>query len=777
MAQVVEEFVVRGMDCADCARTLERGLARLEGVSACSVNFGTATLSATYDPARLDAAKLAARVRALGYELGADEAQPEVRPAGLAAEGHLASFSAFVRFVFSRRATGIPLGLGIALLLAGLLLEWRGHSQAGSLLAILALVVAGYPIALSGLRALLVGRQMTINLLMISAAIGAVIIGETSEAATLILLFTLGEALESFTAERSREALRGLERLAPAQASVLMPCLDCAEHLGQNGYQGGPCPFCGPHEQVLPVAQVQVGQTVLVKPGERIPLDGCITQGSSLVAQQHITGESIPVTRGVGDLLYAGSVNGDGALEIAVSSPASESLLSRIANLVAQAQARRAPVERFIDRFAAVYTPAVVVAAAALASLPPLLFGQPFWNTPSEQGWLYRALALLVVACPCALVISTPVSIVSALVAAARQGVLVKGGAALEALRQVRIFAFDKTGTLTRGQPQVTGMHCADGCCESLALPTRQASRFPSADCAHCDDLLALAAAVERRSAHPLASAVLAAADARALRTRYSAAENVRALPGRGLVGTVAGRQVRIGSQAFFDAEHVYAPALCAQVVAAEAVGQTALLVCACDEGAVCGYLTVADTPRPESRQALADLKAAGIARTVMLTGDNAGVGQAIGAQVGVDEVWAGLLPHEKLAAVESLHEQYGAVAMVGDGVNDTPALAAASVGIAMGAAGSAQALQTADIALLGDDLSKLPFLVRLSQQTGRIIRQNIGISLLSKLAFVLLAMGGWATLWLAVIADMGISLLVTLNGARLLGQRATDRA
>jgi Zn2+/Cd2+-exporting ATPase len=764
MEQVVEVLPIRGMDCADCARTLERGLMRLDGVTACAVNFGAATLTATYNPAAVDSSALAERVRALGYSIGDEPAEAERPRDESGTPGRLASLGAFARFVFGRRTTGLPLGLGIALLLAGLALQWRGPSVLGGALEILALAVAAYPIAVAGLRALLIGRQVTINLLMLIAALGAVLLGETAEAATLIVLFTLGEALEGFTAERSRDALRSLQRLAPAEATVLAPCVDCAEHLGQGGYQGGPCPFCDAHPQTVPVAQVQVGQTVLVKPGERIPLDGSVARGSSLVSQQHITGESAPVARAAGEAVYAGSVNGDGALEIAVTSPASESLLSRIATLVAQTQARRAPVERFIDRFATIYTPAVVVGAALLATLPPLLFGQPFWNTPTEQGWLYRALTLLIVACPCALVISTPVSIVSALVAAARQGVLIKGGAALEALRQVRAFAFDKTGTLTEGQPQVTGVHCADDACAPDL-------REPAASCASCDELLALAAAVEGRSAHPLAGAVVAAASVRAPHLRYAPAEAVTALPGRGVVGLVAGQHVAVGSHAFFDAEHAHAPALCDRVAAAEAGGQTALLVCACNDGGVRGYLTVADTPRPESRQALADLKAAGIAHTVMLTGDNEAVGLAIGAQVGVDEVRAALLPQEKLAAVEALRSAYGGVAMVGDGVNDTPALAAATVGIAMGAAGSAQALETADIALLGDDLTRLPFLVRLSHQTGRVIRQNIAISLVTKLAFLLLALGGWTALWVAVLADVGISLLVTLNGMRLLGR------
>ncbi len=532
--------------------------------------------------------------------------------------------------------------------------------------------------------------------------------------------------------------------------------MDCQGHLGKDGYNGGPCPWCGTHPQHMPVQEVQVGQTVLVKPGERVPLDGSISSGASMINQQHITGESLPVERRVGDTVYAGSVNGDGALEISVSSPASESLLSRIATLVTEAQSRRAPIERFVDRFATLYTPAVVALAVLVAAMPPLLFGQLFWDVGAEHGWLYRALALLVVACPCALVISTPVSIVSALSVASRNGVLIKGGAALEALRRVRVVAFDKTGTLTSGQLRVTEVHCADNCC------------VDEDNCDHCDDVLALAAAVEQRSAHPLAMAVVQEAADRHLTSRYGA-ELVLALPGRGVQGQVDGHTVTIGSHALFDAEHPHEAGLCTQISQAEARGQTTLLVCNCDDGGVQGFIALADTPRATSRQAIADLRGAGITRTVMLTGDNAAAGAAVAQAVGADEVRAALLPADKLQAVHDLQARYGPVAMVGDGVNDTPSLAAASVGIAMGAAGSAQALETADIALMSDDLAQLPWLLRLSHRTARVLRQNITLSLALKLAFVVLALGGWATLWAAVLADTGAALLVTLNGMRLL--------
>ncbi len=748
------DLPITGMDCADCARTIERGVGQMEGVAVCSINFGAARLGVQFDPQLVDEQAIVTRIRSLGYDI--DTAVPASVP-------QIGALPSFMRFVLARKTTSAPLLIGaILLLLAAALGWWAVSDTLAYYLEILALLIAGTPIAWAGLRALFYTRQVTINLLMTLAAIGAVVIGEAAEAATVVVLFALGEALEGFSMQRSRDSLQGLMRLAPAEATVLEPCMDCASHLGRDGYTGGPCLWCGPHEQRVPVGQVASGQIVLVRPGERIPLDGVVAQGDSAVDQKHITGESIPVERSTGGQVYAGSINGTGALEIQVTNPASESLLSRIAEMVAQAQARRAPVERFMDRFAAIYTPAVVVVALLFAAVPPLLFQQPFWNTAAgDQGWLYRALALLVIACPCALVISTPVTIVSALSAATRAGALVKGGAALEALRRVRVIAFDKTGTLTTGHPQVTAIQCADECC-----------RNTPAGCAHCDELLALAAAVERQSAHPLALAVVKAAESRGLAGRYSAVESVMALPGRGVQGRVSGRKVTIGSHSLFDAEHAHDPALCTRVTAAELRGQTALLVCACDDGGVQGYITVADTPREDSRRTLAELRGAGIERTIVLTGDNAAAGQAIAARVGADEVRAGLLPGDKLAAIQALREQYGGVAMVGDGVNDTPALAAATVGIAMGAAGSAQALDAADIALMGDDLSRLPFLIRLSRQTGRIIGQNIGLSLGIKALFLILALGGWASLWGAVLADTGVSLLVTLNGMRMLREK-----
>jgi len=622
-------------------------------------------------------------------------------------------------------------------------------------MAVLAMALAGYPIARSAIRALRVNREITINLLMTIAAVGAVIIGAYTEAGLVMVLFALGEALEGYTAARARDTIRGLSALAPAEATVLR--------------DGG--------EARLPVAALRVGDRIAVRPGERLPMDGRVLAGASAVNQAPITGESRPVDKAPGDEVFAGSVNGPGALEIEVTHLAEDTTISRMIRLVAEAQERRAPTQRFVDQFARVYTPVVIVVALLVAVIPPLVFGAPFWNpAPDVHGWLYRALALLVVACPCALVISTPVTLISAISNGARHGVLFKGGSVLEAFSRVRTMAFDKTGTITRGEPAVVAVRAAN-CgelrttnderrtmsAEGSELVVRHSS-FVAPSCAPCDDLLALAAAVERRSEHPLAGAVVAEAAARGVAERYPAGEAVTALAGRGVTGRVNGQMVSVGSHAWFDDGVAHLPH-CDDIRAADAQGYTTMLVSAGDDYR--GYIALADTPREGSRAALAELARLGVRPLVMLTGDHAATAQRIAAEVGLSDVRAGLLPADKVEAVRALRADHGHVAMVGDGINDTPALAAASVGVALGRA--AQALETADVVLLGDDLRQLPFAVRLSRAAMRTVRVNVALSLIIKLAFFVLVLLGGGSMWLAVLADMGTSLLVTANGMRLL--------
>jgi len=747
------QYKITGMDCADCASSIEKALNKLDGVAQCAVNFSTAKLDVVHDPAKISGEKIVARIKTLGYE--AEPVKERDTPVPPGQRNVLVSFGGFL---FSRWQTacaaigGILLGLAFTTKFFATYLS-STVVDAGEVLLLSALVLAGFPIARSGFVRLWINREININLLMAIAAAGAFIIGETSEAATVIFLFAIGEALEGFTMERSRRSIGGLMELAPQTANVLRPCFDCKEHIGRDGYVSGPCPFCGAHESKISVDKLRIGETILIKPGERLPMDGVVIAGESGVNQAPITGESTPITKSTGAEVYAGTVNGAGTLEIRVTKRAEDVTLNRIIQLVEQAQAQRAPVQRFVDRFAAIYTPVVVAAAVLIAVLPPLIFQQPFLNlADGTHGWLYRALTLLVISCPCALVISTPVSIVSAISAAAKQGVLIKGGAYLEVLARVRAFAFDKTGTLTYGQPSVVATQTVD--CD-----------HPAQNCAPCDDMLALAAAVERRSEHPLAKAVVDAAGERAQHGDFTVGE-VESLAGRGVRGLVNGKRITVGNHKLFDAEFPHDENMCSAVKDAEANGHTAMMVS--DGERVRGYIAVADQLRDAGRAAIDDLKKLGIKKTVMLTGDNQTIASAIAEGVGVDDVRANLLPADKQEVINRLRDEYEYVAMVGDGINDAPALASASVGIAMGAA-SAQALEAADVALMSNDLAKVPAIIRHSRKTMSIIKQNVIFSIAIKIVFLALAMPGLATLWMAVFADTGASLLVTLNGMRLL--------
>lgn len=726
------------MDCANCAKTVETGVAKLANVDEATLTFTTGTLRVAGD---VSAEQVIGRVRELGYDVAMDASSSEVTSSNAApADVVTGQPEGLLDYLWGRTDTRLAL-IGALLILPGLIFdELLGGAVFSSpvfdAMSVLAMVLAGYPIARSAWRALRINREITINLLMTIAAIGAVIIGAYTEAGLVMVLFAIGEALEGYTAARARHSISGLATLAPPEATLL-----------------GTAPDGTPTERVVPVEQLAVGDRIIAKPGERIPMDGRVVAGQSAVNQAPITGESRPVDKATGDAVLASSINGAGTLEIAVTHLAADNTISRLIAMVEEAQERRAPAQRFVDRFATYYTPAVILVAILVATIPPLVFGQPFWNpAPDTYGWLYRALALLVVACPCALVISTPVTLVSAISNGARNGVIFKGGAYLEELSRVRAMALDKTGTLTRGAPAVIAVRAA-GCETDHA-----------AACLSCDDLLALAAAVERRSEHPLAQAVVLEAADRGLEARYSAGTDVQALTGRGVTGTVDGRQVTIGSHAYFDDEFAH-PDDCEAVRAADALGYTTMLVST--DGGYQGYIALADTPRDGSVEAITELRALGIDPLVMLTGDNPATAEQIATAVGVTEVGANLLPVDKVARLEALRAEHEHVAMVGDGINDTPAFAVSSVGVATGR--TAQALETADIVLLGDDLRQLPFAVRLARQAMNTVRANVALSIGIKLVFFVLVLIGTGSMWLAVLADMGTSLLVSLNGMRLL--------
>ena len=741
------ELVITGMDCADCAQTLQKSVARLAGVQDCSVNFGSGRMRVSGSVA---ASAVNGTVTALGYGVAADTAPGE--------QGDRQAL--WLRLLRSPR--NVLTLVGMVLIGLAFAAQVAASNLAIILFCLGALAGLYFP-ARAGWAALWNRRGLDMNVLMTIAALGAFSIGEYAEAATVIVLFSLGEALEGFTLERARESVRSLAGLTPVEATVMSPCMDCESHRGKalpdgsGHYQRGPCPWCDAHVQTVAVKSLAVGAVILVRPGERIPMDGVVRSGQSAVNQAPITGESMPVEKNAGAQVFAGTVNGEGALEIGVTHIERDNTIARMIHLVEEAQEQKSPAQRMVDRFARVYTPAVVSLAVAVATVPPLLLGQPFLDSPTGHGWLYRALTILVIACPCALVIATPVTVISAISAAARRGVLIKGGAFLEILGRVRVVAFDKTGTLTHGRPQLVAMECASRDCTVRA------------GCAHCDEMLTLAAAVERRSSHPLRHAVVQAAEQRGL--RQLSASDVRTLPGLGIQGTVNGSAVLVGSHEFFHDSVFHGLVFCDQVETAERRGQTVMLVG--ENAVVRGYIAVSDPPRGNCRAALAALSDGQAVHTVMLTGDNAAVAAAVAESVGVQQVRAGMLPEDKMVAVRALSAEHGDVAMVGDGVNDTPALAAADVGIAMGSsAGTAQALETADVALMGDDLAALPVVMRLGRRALRIMRFNIWFALLLKGVFLVAAVAGTASLWMAVFADMGASLFVTLNGMRLLREK-----
>ncbi len=571
-------------------------------------------------------------------------------------------------------------------------------------------------------------RQIDVDLLMIVAALGAALIGQWAEGGVLLFLFALSNALERYAMDRTRQAIRALMDLRPAQARLESP----------------------QDERTVPVEQLQVGDVLIVRPGEKLPADGRVLSGQSAVDQSAITGESMPVPRAPGDPVFAGSINGGGALRIEVARPASDSTLARIILLVEEAQSERAPTQKRLDDLEQRYATGVIMAAAAVTVLPPLLLG---WTWSQA---FYRAMTLLVVASPCALVISTPASILSAIAAGARNGVLFKGGAHVEKLAGIRTFAFDKTGTLTEGKPRVTDI---------LPLNPREE-----------EALLALAASVEAQSEHPLAQAVVQAARRREL--PLMPAEGLQAEPGKGVAARLPApaRTVYLGTARYLTEKEIPVPkALQERAEALEGQGKTLIFIgeapAAADRRCL-GAIAVADTVRPEAAETVRALKAAGVERVVMLTGDNRPAAQAIAAAAGVDEVLAELLPEDKVHQVKRLTEIYGAVAMVGDGVNDAPALAAASLGIAMGAEGSDVALETADVVLMASELARLPYAVQLSRKAQRIVRQNLVISVIVIALLLVSTFFDLVTLPLGVVGHEGSTVVVVLNGLRLLRHR-----
>jgi Cd2+/Zn2+-exporting ATPase len=692
-------FKVEGLCCQGEVALIERRFRNLEGLESFSADVVAGRIRVQHDAARLSTHAIVGAVADTGMRAWLEHEEP--RHAGTSDR---------------RRMLLATSGAALAASLAASAVGATRPAQAAALVAI---AVGGVPSVRRAVSALTL-RTFDMHVLMTVAVIGAVAIGEWLEGATVVFLFALAQYLESRSMDRARHAISALMDLTPQTAAVLR--------------QG--------HEHRVAADTVRVGERIRVRPGEKLPLDGRVVAGESDVNQAPITGESLPVEKQAGDEVFAGSINGHGALEVETTRLARDTTLARIIHLVEAAQAQRAPAQTFVDRFARVYTPAVIVLAALVAVVPPLI-GLGDWAV-----WIYRALVLLVIACPCALVIATPVAVVSALAASARRGVLIKGGLYLERLAAVRAVAFDKTGTLTLGRPSVAEV-----------VP---ASSVTSGD------VLRLAAAVNRHSEHPLGRAI----------ARHAAEQGVvapavlafRGLPGLGAEADLDGRVVLVGSLRLMKARGVAYDAFDEVIARVTASGATPTLVAR--DGEAIGLIALADVPRDTAPDVVRQMKHGGVERLEMLTGDGHGAAERIRQAVGVDAVRAELLPADKVEAVRALQRTYATVAMVGDGINDAPALAAADVGIVMGAAGSDAALETADVALMGDELGRLPFALRIGRAAMRTIRVNIALALVVKLAFLALAIGGYTSLWLAILADTGTSLVVIANGLRLLGTR-----
>lgn len=684
---------IDGMDCSTCATVIEHALGRLDGVLEASVSYAAERMRLEYDTEKVSRKAVVQRLSALGY--------------GVLEAHHEAPWHVEYRELIVSAVAG-------ALLLAGWLLGLRHDAHIFSVALLAASLAIGGYYAMRDAWQSIRERVLDIDVLMIVAAAGAAALGQWAEGALLLVLFSLGHALEHLAMDRARHAMEALADLAPKTALVV-----------REGV-----------ELELPVENLLRGDQVLVRPGQRIPADGKVLEGTSAVDQAAITGESMPVDKAAESLVFAGTVNGEGLLRVEVSKLAKDSSLARMVQLVAEAQTDKSPTQRFVTKFEKVFVPLVLVGVLALIAIPPLM-GFPFAES------FYRAMAVLVAASPCALAIATPSAVLAAVARAARGGVLIKGGVHLENLRSLSVIAFDKTGTITTGKPSVTDV---------VALSGDEAN------------LLATAASVESRSGHPLAQAVVQAAHLRQL--AWPEASEVQAVTGQGMHAVVSSFKVSIGNLRLFADDSIPA-AVREQLARLESHGKTTMLVRA--DGVILGLLALADTPRPGMRGVFAWLASFGIRQTVMLTGDNEQVAKAVAAAVGITDVRAGLLPEDKLKVIDDLMQRNQLVAMVGDGVNDAPAMARATIGIAMGGAGTDVALETADVALMADDLSRLPFAIALSRASHSIIQQNLWAAFGVVALLIPATLFGLASMGIAVLIHEGATVLVVLNALRLL--------
>ena len=695
----MKTYRVQGFTCTNCAGIFENNVKQLPGVKDAKVNFGASKVYVQGNTTIEELEKAGAfenlKVR--------DEKEQKVE-----------------REPFWKQKENIKVYISALLLVISWFLgEQLGEEHLLPMIGYAAsILIGGYTLFIKGLKNLS-RLKFDMNTLMTIAIIGAAIIGKWGEGATVVILFAISEALERYSTDKARQSIGSLMDIAPKEALIRR----------------------GNEEMMIHVEDIQVGDIMIVKPGQKLAMDGLVIKGTSTLNQAAITGESVPVTKTIDDEVFAGTLNEEGVLEVKVTKKVTDTTIAKIIHLVEEAQGERAPAQAFVDKFAKYYTPFIIIMALLIVVVPPLFFGGD-WNK-----WLYQGLSILVVGCPCSLVISTPVSIVSAIGNAAKNGVLVKGGVYLEEIGHLRAIAFDKTGTLTKGKPVVT---------DFIATSSETDINY-----------LSIISSLESLSQHPLASAILNEADKTNVDYKSIQIEDFQSITGKGLTGIHQNIRYYIGSPKLFSASVIEETAVKVQYRQFQEQGKTAMYF-GTDEQ-ILGVIAVADEVRDSSAAVISELHKLSIEHTIMLTGDNTKTAESIGKQLGVTEIKGDLMPQEKLDSIKALRTTYNKVAMVGDGINDAPALAASTVGIAMGGAGTDTALETADVALMGDDLQKLPFIVRLSRQTLKVIKQNITFSLGIKLLALLLVIPGWLTLWIAIVADMGATLLVTLNGLRLM--------
>lgn len=693
-------YRIEGLSCTNCAGKFEKNVKQLPGVTSATVNFGASKISVEGQTTIEELEEAGAFENLIIRDDQENDEQVRSKES------------------FIKRNIALIISLGFILVAVISQLSLGEDHLLTKALYILAIIIGGFDLFKEGFSDL-IKLDFSMESLMTIAIIGAAFIGEWAEGSIVVILFAISEALERFSMDKARQSIRSLMDIAPKEALIR-----------RNNV-----------EQLVSVDKIDIDDIMIIKPGQKIAMDGLVINGHSSVNQAAITGESVPVEKQLDDEVFAGTLNEEGVLEVKVTKKVTDTTIAKIIHLVEEAQGERAPAQAFVDKFAKYYTPFIIIMALLIVVVPPLFFGGD-WNK-----WLYQGLSILVVGCPCSLVISTPVSIVSAIGNAAKNGVLVKGGVYLEEIGHLRAIAFDKTGTLTKGKPVVT---------DFIATSSETDINY-----------LSIISSLESLSQHPLASAILNEADKTNVDYKSIQIEDFQSITGKGLTGIHQNIRYYIGSPKLFSASVIEETAVKVQYRQFQEQGKTAMYF-GTDEQ-ILGVIAVADEVRDSSAAVISELHKLSIEHTIMLTGDNTKTAESIGKQLGVTEIKGDLMPQEKLDSIKALRTTYNKVAMVGDGINDAPSLAASTVGIAMGGAGTDTALETADVALMGDDLQKLPFIVRLSRQTLKVIKQNITFSLGIKLLALLLVIPGWLTLWIAIVADMGATLLVTLNGLRLM--------